>query len=61
MSILLHYEKYKFIWTELLKQYFNSNEKGDYCLSLIQNLFHGMDLDVIKKYFEDIKKESYTF
>ena len=54
-------EKYRFIWTELLKQYFNSNVNGDYCLSLIQNLFHGMDLDIIKKYFEDIKKESYTF
>jgi serine/threonine protein kinase/DNA-directed RNA polymerase subunit RPC12/RpoP len=53
-------EKYKFIWTEHLKQYFNSNENGDYCLSLIQNLFHGMDLHIIKKYFEDIKKESYT-
>ena len=28
-------EKYKFIWTEIIKQYFNASENGNKCLALI--------------------------
>ena len=54
-------KKFRFIWTDIIKEYLCSKQKENSFSKLIQNLFYNLDIDTIKKYFDYIKVDSLSY
>ena len=55
-------QKYKFIWTDLIKGIKNLKENHkDLVFEQLQKTFQSLDLDIILQYFENINKENIIY